>query len=150
MVESLITAQWTTDENGYLRGVRYHDGALEALSYDGNRLAIDIVHVGGVGRTRLEFAGKVQFGAIGFVSSGIVADVLIWQDLSAAAAWRPEVLSALRVLYGGMYRDPDLSGVFLRQCRMPGVLAFVDFSYGGPISVFSDSIMISSAEVQSE
>jgi hypothetical protein len=138
MVEAgAIAVDWTLNESGFIRGVRYHDGRLAKLDFSTNDALVVIDAVGG-GGTTFQFSGSVEFGSIGMVSSAIISDVIAVRidrhtDLTTG------VQEAIHVLLGGMYPLTDLTMADRLLLREEGrLLVSFNCSYGGPFSFLAD------------
>ena len=134
-----IAADWTSDEIGFVRGVRYHDASLASLSLGADE-AVVVLDAAGGGSTAFRLSGSVEFGSIGLVASAIISDVIALR-IDRHTDLTPLVQEAIHVLFGGMYAEGDLVMADRLLMREEGrLLVGFSCSYGGPFSFLADQM----------
>ncbi|MGV9008946.1 hypothetical protein [Brevundimonas sp.] len=138
---NLIAADWTTDSQGWLGGVRYHDGSLVELGVTAAAVRVAVCPVGG-GLTVFDLTGDVVFGSTSLVGGDVVVDIWAFR-LAPESEAMMAMEGGVAALYGGSLREDDLAGAVQRLCVKNAGRLLVTFAcVTGEFSVLADRMSV--------
>jgi hypothetical protein len=139
-LEAQLSTRWSTDENGMVIGVRYHDGELQQLTYSVEQLTFV---VRSVDAAVLKVAVLALLDCrIELWGGNIVSDIFYW-PVTQAPIGLPVRKEAWTNLWHGR-GTPD--GQLEQEIRTVGErcpngkLLHVEFSYGGSLTALAAEI----------
>ncbi len=135
---------WTTDPQGLLLGVRYHDGGLRDFGFSGDgTFRFGIQPIGG-GLTEVVLKDVRQFGFQDFVNGGILNDIRIYRLGSM-----PELLwdagdNPWRVLFCYLEQIDRIRPVVMQLIAAEPdlMLVSIDGSFGGSFAALCGAVTV--------
>ena len=143
--DGFVAVDWTVEDYGLVRGMRYHDGRLAGVEIGDGRVRV-VVHPVGGGVTTFEFGGEVAFGSTGLASDDIVLDV--WAFRLNSGAEPPIALKgAVGAFYGDALYDEDVGAAVQRICAENAGRLLVSFSCActSEFSILADDMRVAKA-----
>ena len=126
---------YSTDKNGLVTGVRYHDGKIIAYSFEEHLGSIQVRDVDG-GLVQFELRG-LDVWTLEFWNWPIVNDISVWKIAEVTRE-----LGEWKTLLGSRTKDIEAAAANLIQ-KMPDAFLFhVDCSYGGVLAAVCDHVSV--------
>jgi hypothetical protein len=126
---------YSTDKNGLITGIRYHDGKVIAFSFGEDIGSIHVRDVDG-GVVEFELRGLDQW-TMEFWDWPIVNDISVWKVESV-----PPELGGWETLLGSRAKDIEDAAAALIRKNPEAFLFQVDCSYGGALAAVCSHVAV--------